>query len=357
MPKVTFNNRPNPFFSTLKDKVDNYFLEHKLRTSGNRMLYLKGGVLIFTAIAFYVILVFFTPHPLISILLCMLLAVNLALIGFNIMHEGGHQCFSKYAWINKISAYFLNILGGNAYFWKIKHNIDHHTYTNIEGMDSDIDVKPFLRLHEGQPWYWPHRYQHYYCFVLYGLSSFLWIFLVDFIKYFSGNFAPGYAQRLSLKEHVIFLSTKLFYVYIYMVLPLAMLGLVKFLIGYVIISFVFGLTLSIVFQLAHVVEATEFPKTSEFPSRIEQEWAIHQINSTANFAIDNKVLSWFLGGLNFQIEHHLFPRISHIHYPKISEFVKQTCRQFDVPYHEYPTMTQAIKSHFSHLKKMGRGNA
>lgn len=354
MARVSFNNNPNPFFKALKEKVDGYFDQNQLHTSGGRKLYLKSIFQVLTAITIYIVLVFFNPGTFLSIILCSLLGMNFAVIGFNIMHEGGHQSLSKYAWLNTAGAYFLNILGGNSYFWKIKHNINHHTYTNIEGMDSDIDIKPFMRIHKEQPRHWFHRFQHFYWVFLYGISYLVWIFWDDFEKYFTGKVAQDAIKKLVFREHFIFWFTKLSYIGLFIVLPIFMVGLANALIGFIIISFICGLSIAIVFQLAHVVEGTQFPKPNEGSSKIEHEWAIHQLNTTANFAMDNKLISWLLGGLNFQIEHHLFPKVSHVHYPKISQLVKETCEQFNVKYIEYPTMAKAVSAHLSHIKALGK---
>lgn len=353
MSKITFHTKQSPFFQTLKEKVDRYFSTNQLHPAGNTRLLCKSLLQVSSAVILYLTLVVFTPGAGICLLLCGLLGLNLAVIGFNVMHEGGHQSFSKHQWLNHTSAYFLNVLGGNAYFWKIKHNINHHTYTNIEGMDSDIDVRPFMRLHDNQPRYWFHRFQHLYWIILYCISYVVWIFYHDFEKYF-GNIAPGVESRgLKAKEHVVFWITKVLYVAVYLVLPILMVGWIKALIGYIIVTFVCGLAISVVFQLAHVVEGTQFPVPDERSNKIAQEWALHQISTTANFATQNKTISWLLGGLNFQVEHHLFPRISHVHYPQISKLVKETCKEFNVTYLEYSSLAKAFYSHLSHIKRLG----
>jgi linoleoyl-CoA desaturase len=355
MLRYTFDNGKSNFFKNLKVKVDAYFMQRQLHPAGNGKLYLKGALQVLSAAALYVVLVFFTPHAAVSILLCVILGLNLAVIGFNIMHEGGHQTFSKHSWINGISAYFLNVLGGNTYYWKIKHNINHHTYTNIEGMDSDIDVKPFMRLHEAQPWYTYHRFQHVYWVPLYGISYLAWIFYEDFEKYCSGKVSPNNERkRLSLKEHIIFWLTKIMFIGAYMIVPIIAVGWLPWLIGFLVITFTCGLIISIVFQLAHVIEGTQFHVAEAGGENERQEWALHQISSTANFATSNKTLHWLLGGLNFQIEHHLFPRISHIHYPAISKIVKEACRESDIVYNEYTSMFKAVASHLVHLKRLGK---
>lgn len=355
MLKFTFDNSQTAFFKNLKAKVDAYFSEKKLDPAGNGRLYVKGAIQIFSAAVLYTVLVFFTPPTVVSILLCFLLGLNLGVIGFNVMHEGGHQSFSRYQWINKASAYSLNMLGGISYFWKIKHNVNHHTFTNIDGMDSDIDAKPFMRMHEDQPRYWFHRFQHIYWVVLYGISYVAWVFYEDFEKYLSGRHsANSTPKKLHWKEHFIFWFTKITYVVVYIGIPVIMVGWLPTLIGFFIITFVTGLSISIVFQLAHVVEDTQFHSAHHRSEADKQEWAIHQLNSTANFATGSRSLHWLLGGLNFQIEHHLFPRISHVHYPQVSRLVKEACRESNVAYIEYTTMFQAISSHLMHLKRLGR---
>jgi linoleoyl-CoA desaturase len=355
MSKISFTNQQTDFFRVLKDKVDRYFTDNDILPTGNRQLLLKSIYQVLSAIGIYTILVFFNPGNLISIILCILLGFNLAIIGFNVMHEGGHQSFSKYKWLNSISAYFLNALGGNSFFWKVKHNINHHTYTNIEGHDSDIDVEPMMRLNENQQRRWFHKFQHIYFVFLYGLSYITWIFYNDFEKYFTRRLAPSTPKRkFEVKEHVIFWCTKLGYIGVYIVLPIFMVGFVEAIIGFFIVTFVCGLFIAIVFQLAHVVEDTHFPVPNSATNKIEHEWAIHQLNTTANFDTKNRLISWFMGGLNFQIEHHLFPKISHVHYPKISEFVKHTCEEFNITYIEYSSMFKAFRSHYSHIRKLGK---
>ena len=349
-----FDKGNSAFFRVLKHRVDSYFLENNLHPSGNAPILMKGIVQVLCSMIIYIILVFFTPVPAVSVAICVILGINLAVIGFNVMHEGGHQTFSRHPWINTVSAYALNVLGGTAYYWKIKHNVNHHTYTNIEGLDSDIDVKPFMRLHEDQPWHRYHRFQHVYGILLYAISYLAWIFYEDFQKYFSGRVSVSSdPKQLPIKEHFIFWFTKAMYLVMYMVIPIIFVGWVDWLIGFLIITSVCGLATSIVFQLAHVVERTEFHSLKPFTGK-KYEWAIHQVVSTSNFATHSRILHWFLGGLNFQIEHHLFPRISHVHYPVVNRYVREICTEYNVSYNEYSSMLMALASHVSHLRKLGQ---
>lgn len=231
MQQISFDSPSTPFFATLRKRVNQYFKENEIPKSGNLHLHLKSTFQACTAILLFVVLVFFTPGTMISIALCVLMGINMAILGFNVMHEGGHQTFSKHKWLNNTSAFTLNLLGGTIWFWKIKHNINHHTFTNIEGKDDDIDVKPFMRLHEEQTHHKAHRFQHWYCFILYGISHFVWLFWDDFEKYFTGRLLEK-GNTMPVSQHIVFWSTKLVYIGVYMILPIIMVGLVPAIIGF-----------------------------------------------------------------------------------------------------------------------------
>ncbi len=354
MAKTSFASTNKPFATTLRMRVNDYFKTQNLANTGNRRLYLKSIILLILAAGLYVTLLTVSLPIWASCLLCVLLGVNLAAIGFNIMHEGGHQSFSKKAWLNTISAYTLNMLGGTIYFWKQKHNISHHTYTNVDGLDHDIDVK-FMRMHADQPRKRFHRFQFVYWFVLYGISYIAWVLFQDFEKYFSGKMGVKADRKtMPIREHLIFWGTKLCYLGVYFAIPVIAVGWLPALVGWLIVGVSCGFCLAVVFQLAHVVESTQFPVANVGSGKIEQEWMVHQLSTTSNFATRSRTVSWLLGGLNFQVEHHLFPRISHVHYPAINKLVKATCAEFGVTYLEHRTLGQAFVSHLKHIYQLGR---
>lgn len=349
-----FPNVTQSFHAELKKRIYDYFQSTGQSLAGNTQLYTKAIILVVSFLFLYVHLVFFTPGVFFSIFECVLLGVVIAGIGFNIMHDGAHGSFSKYKWVNHAAAFSLNVLGGSSFMWNVKHNIIHHAYTNIDGVDDDIDIQPWLRMSSNQPKLVMHRYQHIYFWVLYSLLYILWVFVLDFQKYFKRKVGEMPLKKMSLADHIIFWSFKVFYLFIFMVLPILTVGFVDWIIGFAIFGLVAGFVLSIVFQLAHTVEHTHFPMPKEDTGKMEDEWAIHQLKTTANFAPKSKFISWWVGGLNFQIEHHLFPKISHVHYSNLRKIVKQACAEYGVPYIEYPKMTHAVISHVSFLKQMGR---
>lgn len=341
----------------LKNRVSEYFKNADINSTGNAALYIKAVILLGSLFALYIHLVFFTPPTWLAIIECMLLGIVTAGIGFNVMHDGAHGSFSNSPTLNKVAAYTLDFLGASSFMWNNKHNIIHHTYTNIDGVDDDIEAKPFLRLAPTQKHYKAHKFQHYYFWLAYSLLYVFWVFFTDYRKYFSGKVGSVPIKKLSLTDHIIFWGFKLFYIAVYIAIPIYFVGFTPWLVGFLTYTCTGGFVLSIVFQLAHTVEETIFPEAQMPANRMEDEWALHQLKTTANFATNNKIVTWYVGGLNFQIEHHLFPKISHAHYPKISKIVKQACKEMGVPYIEHRLMIQAIASHVSHLKKMGSADA
>ena len=349
-----FPNVSQSFHKELKKRINQYFESEGKDVTGNTKLYTKAIILIVAFLSLYIHLVFFTPGTFWALLECVLLGITTAGIGFNIMHDGAHGSFSKYRGINNIAAFTLNVLGGSSFMWNMKHNVIHHAYTNVDGVDDDIDIQPWMRMSSTQPKLLMHRYQHIYFWLLYSLLYVLWVFVLDYQKYFKQRIGAMPLKKMSFTDHLTFWSFKLIHLFLFFVLPIMMLGFVDWVIGYLIFALVAGFVISIVFQLAHTVEHTHFPQPVDDTGKLEDEWAIHQLKTTANFAPKNKVISWMIGGLNYQIEHHLFPKISHIHYPELRNIIKQACSEFNVPYIEYPKMRQAIVSHVIFLKQMGR---
>ena len=353
MPKVTFNNQEKIFFNDINVRVEQYFKERNLKKTGNTKLYLKSLILIAAGVVTYILLLTVHMNPLLAGMLCCLFGFIQATIGFNVMHDANHGSFSEKKWINNLFGLTANMMGVNAWMWKQKHNINHHTYTNINGMDDDIGKMPLLRMSPSQKHYKLHRYQHIYCIPLYGVTSFAWTFITDFTKYFAQKIQGTGLHQMKPREHIIFWLSKILYVFFYIALPIALVGFIPFLIGFALMHLTLGFTLALVFQLAHVVEATHFVDAPHKDLVIKDEWAVHQVVTTADFATGNKIISWLTGGLNFQIEHHLYPRVSYVHYPVIHQFVKEACHKFSIRHNDYPTMTAALRSHFRFMKQLG----
>lgn len=355
MAKVTFCKKNTAFYNDLKSSVEHYFSSNGIEKTGDWRLYVKAAVLIPAAIFLYIFLIGFEYSSWVGVSLSALFGFVLASIGFNVMHDACHGSYSSKKWVNNTLGLTLNALGGNAFIWKFKHNIVHHTYTNVDGIDDDIAKSPIMRQCLTQKWVPAHRFQHIYVVLVYAISSIAWVALMDFTKYFSQKIFNTPLQKMSRNEHLIFWMSKVLYVVFYVALPVYFVGWSSWAIGFAAMHVTMGLTLALVFQLAHVVEHAEFEVVGAMDTKqIENEWAVHQVKTTANFAPRNKLVSWFVGGLNYQVEHHLFPRVSHIHYPAISGIVRDTCLRHNLPYNQYSTMTGAVASHFRMMKQLGK---
>jgi linoleoyl-CoA desaturase len=354
MSSPKFPKIPLSFHSELKRRIAEYFAQKGKSQTGNFKLYFKAILLVLGFIGVYTHIVFFTPDTVWAILECILLGCLTAAIGFNVMHDGAHGSFSRFKWVNQLASTSANFLGASQHMWKTKHNVIHHTYTNIHGVDDDIEARPLLRLCDEQRHYKIHKYQHLYFWAAYSILYMYWVFVSDYKKYFTGRIGSTKLPPMSLMTHMRFWFYKLCHGFIFVALPIYVLGFTPWLIGFLSMAMVAGFVLSIVFQLAHTVEHTHFPLPDEATGKMEDEWAIHQIKTTANFATRNKVVSWLVGGLNFQVEHHLFPRISHVHYPDISRIIRRACQEYGIQYIEYPKVRIAIASHVAYLRQLGR---
>jgi linoleoyl-CoA desaturase len=347
-----FSTVSQSFHTELKKRIQDYFRQTGKSSTGNFHLYFKAILLVVSFIGVYTHLVFFTPVTWVAIVECLVLGMLTSAIGFNVMHDGMHGSFSQKKWVNQLAGLSLNILGANNFMWKSKHNIIHHTYTNISGVDDDIEARPLLRLCDTQKYYKIHRYQHWYFWAAYSLLYIWWVFATDYKKYFLKRIGPTPLRKMTLGDHISFWGFKALYSFLFIALPIMMVGFQAWLVGFLVFGLFAGFVLSIVFQLAHTVEDTEFPEANVLTGKMEDEWALHQLKTTANFATRNRFISWWLGGLNFQIEHHLFPRVSHVHYPAISKIIRKACQDYGFPYIEYPKMSSAVVSHVSHLRNL-----
>jgi linoleoyl-CoA desaturase len=284
------------------------------------------------------------------------IGIGMAGVGMNVMHDSNHESFSNKKWVNKVMGSSMYILAGNVYNWKVQHNVLHHTFTNIPGFDEDIDAGRIIRFNKNTKWLKIHQFQKYYSFLLYGLLTINWAITTDFRqmhKYLKRKLSYGKFPNPAT-EWTTLIVTKIIYYLLWIVLPLLVLDIAwwKVLIGFFVMHYTAGIILSIVFQLAHIVPMAEMPLPDK-EGNLEHTWAVHQLYTTANFAPNNKFISWYTGGLNHQVEHHIFPHISHIHYGKLAKIVKETALEFNLPYNEYKTFHKAILEHFNQLKTMG----
>ena len=344
------------FNRVLRERVDAYFKENKISKYGNSTIVLKTLVLLMGYIAPFVVMLTVNLPLYMNYMLWLIMGFSLAGIGMSVMHDANHGAYSSNRVVNFLMAHSLNLLGGCVSNWKIQHNVLHHSFTNIPTVDDDIDDKLFFRFSSHGKNKWILRFQYIYCFFFYGLTSLYWAVGKDFVQFFL--YSKEHHIRLSgMKKFMAFMQIllyKIIYFTVILIIPIFVLGMdgLHFFMGWLLMHFVAGITLTVVFQLAHVVESTEQP----FPDDkgvIHDAWVVHQLKTTCNFSRSNKLLSWYVGGLNFQVEHHIFPNICHVHYPHIAPIVKETAHEFGVPYLEFATFGEALSSHLKTMKRFG----
>ena len=342
------------FGAAVRGRVLRYLEERGLSPHDSPRMYLKSAVLLSWFVGSYLLLVFVAATWWQGALLGLSLALAMAGIGFGIQHDANHNAYSDRPAINRLMGISLDMLGASSFLWRVKHNVAHHTYTNVESADDDIDLGPLARLSPGQKRLGIHRLQQFYLWGLYGLLIPKWHFIYDFKNVAQAQVARNRFARPRGWDLVNLIGGKALFFGWAFVLPMFFHRWWVVLLFYAGISYLLGLVLSVTFQLAHCVEEADFPAPPTGGEKLPDAWAIHQVQTTVDFARGNRLLTWYLGGLNFQIEHHLFPRICHVHYPRIAGIVEAACVEFGVRYTAHRTLRAALRSHWRWLRRMGR---
>ena len=354
--KFASNNRD--FVTTLNKRVNEYFKLNNLSRNADTEMIVK---------TIFMFLLYFVPYALIVtqvvsgslglISLVIVMGFGLAGIGLSVMHDANHGAYSKSNNVNVFIGYSLNLIGANAFNWKVQHNVLHHTFTNVHEEDEDISPRGALRFTPHTVWKKAHRYQFIYAWFLYGLLTILWLAYKDFyrlVKYHQNGIMRQQKANV-YQEWLIALVSKGIYVGYIFIIPTLLTPLLWWQVGLGILMmhYLAGFILAIIFQPAHVIDGAEFP-LPDGNRTLENNWAVHQLLTTTNFGNNSRWFSWYVGGLNFQIEHHLFPNICHVHYRKIADIVKSTAQEFGLPYKSSRTFWSALCGHGRLLKKLGK---
>ena len=337
----------------LRRRIDGFFGTNGISQVDNWQMYLKSAIILACFVTSYALLVFASRTFWMGIPLAVLLGLTMAGIGFCVQHDGGHNAYSKHRAINKLAAMTLDLIGGSSYVWHFKHAVIHHTYVNITGWDTDIDFGRLARISPHQKLLPFHRWQHLYLWPLYGFLAIKWQLFDDFQYIITGRLGRHRVPRPRRKDLAVFIVGKVVFFLWVFAIPLMFHPFLAVLFYYGIAVLVLGLVLSMIFLLPHCVGQADFPLPITGSQSIEKPWAQHQAGVTLDFAQSNWAATWLLGGLNYHLEHHLFPTICHVNYPAMSKIVRETCREFGVPYRAHPTFIEGVVSHYRWLRQMG----
>lgn len=354
-----YDTKSNEFFKTLKTRVDEYFKASKKSRTGDVRMYVKTIFMLVAYLTPYCFVMFGNiESSWVYSALWVLMGVFMAGIGLSIMHDAIHGSYSKNKSLNLLLGEVINLVGGASINWKIQHNVLHHTYTNIDEFDEDIDSPFFLRFSPNKKRIGIHRFQHIYAWFFYGLLTLNWAFFADFdslVRYRKKGLIKS-STKYSFAFHFVKTTVLRIGYFVYMIgLPywFTDVSFTTIFLNFLLMHFVASVILSAIFQPAHVMEASTYSNAKK-GGQVEKDWASHQVLNTINFAINNKPFTWFVGGLNHQVEHHLFPNICHVHYPDLSKIVKKTAEEFNLPYHVEPTFGSAVWNHMKMLKHLGK---
>lgn len=343
------------FSRQLRKRVNAYFEERKIDRTGDWKVAIKTSTMLALYFGPYALMVSVELTAWQYILTYAIMGIGLAGIGLGIMHDACHGSFSKKRWVNQLFGYSLNAVGGNALNWKIQHNVLHHSFTNVHGVDEDLEGGNIMRFTPNEPWKPRHKYQYIYSWFLYSLMTISWVTLKDFKRLSRYNeLGLVEAQGTTMVKAIVVLVISKIVYYGYMFAVPLMLGYNPFLVigAFLMMHMIGGLLLAMIFQPAHIMEEHEFVQGNT--DVISSSYEGHQLKTTANFAPTNKLLTWYCGGLNYQVEHHIFPNISHVHYPAISKIVKATAEEFGLPYRSATSFRQALQIHQRTMKNLGR---
>lgn len=347
------NQSQQDFVKTLNNRVNDYFKTNNISKNANLEMVLKTIFHLTLWIGSYLLYILGDFNFGTNLAICALLGFSIAMVGVNIAHDAIHGSYSQNKWVNIILSHCFNFNGASAYMWKKMHNVAHHTYTNIDGFDEDIESVPIIRMSPQKKLRPIHKYQYLFSFFIYGLATISWVFIKDYKKFFKNEVGNYNGESHPKIEYFYLFFYKIINYTIFIIIPFSIVEAPwwQLITCFLVMHYVAGFTLALIFMLAHVVEETHFPIPT-LEGTINNTWAAHQLYTTADFSAKSYLAGFLTGGLNTQVEHHLFPNICHIHYRKLSTIVQQTAEEFNLPYFDAP-FSHAVKSHINFLKRMG----
>ncbi|SMO44129.1 fatty acid desaturase family protein [Solitalea koreensis] len=339
------------FYPTIKKRVNEYFEQNNLSKLAPASYFIK--------ISSFILLYFFVYFNLIfNVTSLRGLFFSFILLGFlvffiflNVVHDAAHGSIFKKKQSNHVLLYFLEMFGTSNYIWRIRHLESHHIYPNIFGLDTDIKQSDLVRISNQHPFKIHHQFQHLYMPILYFIYTLNWTIVRDFRDITSDNIGPKVNIKHPWEQVVLLLFSKLFYFFYTLILPVLLLNFSFWAIfgAFLVMHFTTSFCAVFILVSSHVGEDAVFPKADE-NRYIDHTWAEHQLIVTADFAADNRLITTLVGGFNLHVVHHLFPHVSHAHYPVLTKILKETAAEFGLSYNSY-TLKEALISHWKLLKK------
>ncbi len=358
--RVKFKSTPlkDDFIRDLRSRVNEYFKTNEISPYANMEMYIKTALAIVMWLACFGLIMSGTLGNLGLFLTYFAWGFVIIFIAFNIMHDATHDAYSENQKVNQFWSYSMDFVGGNQYLFRRMHGA-HHGYVNIHGIDVTLETHGQFRFSPDEPWLPKHKWQHFYTFGLYALAMLHWVTIKDFKWFFvESNIGNQKNIKHPLKEYVILFIGKAFYYGTGFILPMIFLPQSA---GFIFMCWIFmhflpGLTFALMFQVTHVYEGTTYPLPDE-KGNIENNYALHVLETTADFCRHSKLGTWLMGGINIHVIHHLFPKVCHVHYSALTDILKETCDDHQIVYQENKRFLTALRKHYEMLKILSKPNA
>ena len=345
---------PTSFPKVLRRRLDGFFAEKQISPKADPTMWGKIVLGLAVLAGAWIALYALRPNSWKFIALYLLGGLAQTFLLLNIAHDSNHNAISSRSLVNRTLNYVFDLCGISSYMWRILHHRGHHSCINLHGEDDALSGRGLFRFtpyDSRAPW---HRLQHIYALFLYALFSLDYVFVRDFQHFFLPSHDYVKRAKHPVREYVILFAGKAFYLTYMLVLPVLVLGKSPWLVGgaFLLVHLVVGLSVTLVFQSTHTVDTTYFPSDrGEFENGV-----YHIFATTADYATENPLIGWLVGGLNHHIVHHLCPYVCHTHYAPLTRIVKETAAEFGIRYRQHPTMTQAVWHHLILLKQLGNEN-
>jgi len=342
------------FPKVLRSRLDSFFADQDISPKADRTMRIKIAAGLAVLAGSWIALYALRPGSWKFVALYLLGGLAQTFLLLNIAHDSNHNAISSRSVVNKTLNYVFDLCGISSYMWRILHHRGHHSCINLHGEDDALSGRGIFRFtpYESRlPW---HRFQHIYALFVYALFSLDYVFFRDFQCFFFPTHEYLKRTKHSLREYAILFAGKAFYLTYMLVLPVMVLGKSPLLVAgaFLLVNVIVGLTVTLVFQSTHTIDSTYFPSDRcEFDNGV-----YHIFATTADYATENPLVGWLVGGLNHHIVHHLCPFVCHTHYAPLTRIVKETAEEFGVSYRQNPTMTGAIRHHLILLKQLGNEN-
>lgn len=351
---MSHSKNGEPLYRALKESTRNYFQGSGKSRHADQVMWIKMSLFFLLTVSGYILLITFGAMSLVFACSTYLLFMfSSTLFVVTVAHDASHKALFKSKMANRLLSYSWNFVGISRNLWEIKHHHSHHIYTNIPNRDVDIAESPLLRFSPGYRYRSYYRYQHLYAPFLYILFGIFFVFVKDFVNFFTKKFHPYGAGKLPKLFLVQLLFTKLVYLTVSFIIPLMVLPYAwwQVLAMYGVSLVICGVFMLLILVVPHINEDAAMHE-SGYSIKNQDEWALHQVQATIDSSVNSALLNWFTGGLNTHLVHHLFPEVCHIHYIQLTRVIKKELKERGIMYKE-KTFARSITDHFKYLKLMG----